>query len=157
MARVTESMRKRRAKKLREQGGPRPAPDPQQVEKLLLRADRRRAFSERGLLMDTKFRTNEISVRRIRELSYLFRLKQSLPQTQTERDADDQSRRAAVVEIIQARVKAGIDPDGEEVKWTEKGADITNGLRRKLSEYFSMSILLSKPMICSNSVLIMPM
>ena len=158
MARVSASKRKREARKARTPGNHHTAaPKANSHENHLLREDQKRAFSERGLLEDTKFQTDEITAPRQRELFYIFRHKVELPRSLYGRDRDNQLRRDAVVEIMHVRVRAGIDPPTEPLLWAGKGVDITNGLRRKLAGYFGMAMLPSKPMICSISVLILPM
>ena len=142
MARVSASKRKREARKARTPGNHHTAaPKANPHETSLLRADQKRAYAERGLLEETKLQTDEIPLRRHRDLLYHFRHKAELPKTQSSRIQDDYLRRAGVVEIMEARVRAGIDQPNEPVLWAGEGVDITNGLRRKLANYFGMAML----------------
>ena len=157
MARVNY-VRRRRAKKASAVKGvwtPRVDAAQMQKEQKALREDRKRAFTERGLLEDTKLRTTSITARRHRELAFLFRRKDKLPESRANREDDDLKRRYAVVELMEARVAEGIEHPTETLLWAGLGTDITNGLRRKLAEYFGMAMLSSKPMICSIYVLIL--
>ena len=141
MARGTYSARRRQSKKFRAASQHTAAPKVNSRENRLLREDQKRAFSERGLLEDTKFQSDEITAPRQRELFHIFRHKVELPRSQYGRDQDNQLRRSAVVEIMHVRVRAGLDPPTEPLLWAGKGVDITNGLRRKLPGYFGMAIL----------------
>ena len=120
-------------------------------EEQLLLDDRKRAKSERKLVEDTVMRLRRISADHKREWERLFRHKSALPNSHRERAEDDRLRRAAVLKIMEAREKAGIEPVGAAVQWAELGsADIATELNKKFDkQHFSEFMLSPKTMISS--------